>query len=352
MGNVNDVVNENIFDERPVEIGGFVLRGRSAEPAGEKVKPTIQGWQSAMLYASSSQESSPYWVGDLLNYAESRADWREKLSQAMSVTGLEEGTLHNQAHVARKVKGRAREVAPSISHAAEVAKLTEDEQVEWLETAKTEGWTVRDLRTNITTSRRRKVIAGQATLEGQYRVIYADPPWVYRDATPRPDGSHTRAAEKYPGMTVDDIIKLPIKAHALPNSVLFLWIPAPLLFENPGPREVIEAWGFDYKSNFVWDKVNGMPGSYCRVNHEHLIIATRGLGTPDRPTPQPDSVFVEKRSDEHSAKPESVRHMIEKLYDGPYLELFGRKRVEGWTVFGNDARLWHTDVASQERRRA
>lgn len=25
---------------------------------------------------------------------------------------------------------------------------------------------------------------------------------------------------------------------------------------------------------------------------------------------------------------------------GPYLELFGRKKVEGWSVFGNDARLW------------
>lgn len=335
---------DNLFDERPIELGGFRLHATGADLVDRKVKPTIQGWQMAFSYACSSEQSAPLWVGDLLNYAETRADWREKLSQAVSVTGLSEKTLRNRAAVAKRVGTAAREVAPSVSHLEEVAKLDEDAQVEWLEAAKVEGWNHRELRVNIAASKRRKVISGQAVLEGQYRVIYADPPWSYRDSTPRPKGSHARASEHYASMTIEELCKLPVAAHALPNSVLFLWVTAPMLLENPGPRDVIEAWGFTPKAGFVWDKVNGMPGAYNRVNHEHLILATRGTGTPDRPTPQPDSVFVEKRGDIHSGKPASVRHMIEKLYDGPYLELFGRERVSGWTVFGNDARLWHQDM--------
>jgi N6-adenosine-specific RNA methylase IME4 len=142
-------------------------------------------------------------------------------------------------------------------------------------------------------------------------------------------------------MTIDELCKLPVKAHALENSVLFCWVTAPMLYENPGPREVIEAWGFKSKTGMVWDKVLGNWGHYVRVHHEHLIIATRGSCMPDSPTPMPDSVQTFRRDGEHSHKPEDFRRIITNLYTrGPYLELFGRRPCEGWSVFGNDARLW------------
>jgi N6-adenosine-specific RNA methylase IME4 len=122
--------------------------------------------------------------------------------------------------------------------------------------------------------------------------------------------------------------------------VLFMWVTAPLLLQNPGPREVIESWGFEPKTGIVWDKVLSAGGHYVAVKHEHLIICTRGSCTPDRPTPQPDSVQTIRRDGEHSEKPREFRQLIEKLYDGPYLELFARSTAPGWTVFGNDARLW------------
>lgn len=336
---VHDVVNETpVFDLKPISIGGFALKGRSAVPVG---RPTLTGWVNAMQIAVGALDSSPYWIGDLVSYAEGRADWKEKLDQAVSMTGYKIGYLHNLGYVARRLDEPERQLAPTIGHAQAVASLDRPERIELLNRARSENMTVFDLRRTVTSHRRKRIIEGQATLEGMYRIIYADPAWPYVDNVSH-NNKGGKAAAKYPPMTMDDIIALPVKAHAMPNSVLLMWTTAPYLLANPGPRDVLEAWGFEYKGNVVWDKVLGMPGHYgTQVCHEHLIIATRGRGGPDVSTPALDSVFIERRTDEHSEKPEDIRRWIVSHWtSGPYLELFGRNKVDGWTVFGNDAKLW------------
>lgn len=330
---------DSLFDEHPIEIGGFSLQSRAAVPLEGKI--TITDWQTALQFASGAEAAAPYWVGDLLAYAEDRKDWQDKIEQAKSATKLAQHTLENYTTIARKVRGRARDLAPSPTHARTVAKLPAAEQEHWLEEAATEGYTVSELNKAIRAAERTSVIEGQAALEGMFRVIYADPPWSYNDAGIPSSGALGKASRHYPSMTIADLCALPVASHALEDSVLFLWVTAPMLLTNPGPREVLEAWGFTYKTGAVWDKVLGNWGHYFRVKHEHLLVCTRGSCLPDVPTPMPESVFVERRSDEHSEKPAIARRTIEQLYTrGPYLELFGRKPVEGWSVFGNDARLW------------
>ncbi len=332
----------SLFDERPLELEGFTLRARRAEPVGT---PTLRQWANAMQLAFASEESSPFWIGDLWNYAETRPEWRQKLPQALATIGLDVKirTIYNHGSIARRVSSaRARAAAPSLSHCDVVAALEEDDQVELLEKANREDLTKRDLQLEVKQRVRPKVLESQARLEGMYRVIYADPPWLYGDR----QASGSSSQRHYPVMTIADLCKLPVAAHALPDSVLFLWTTAPLILQNPGPRDVIEAWGFTPKTGRVWDKVKHGFGHYVEVRHEHLIICTRGSCLPDRLTPMLPSVVTERRSDVHSEKPESFRQDIERLYDGPYLELFGRKRVTGWDVFGNDARLWARDKAA------
>lgn len=340
------IIQELLFDERPIEIGKFRLGSRSAKPIG---KPSIEGWSTALEFACSTHEASPYWIGDLMAYSESREDWNNKLDQMKEISGLAEQTLKNLGYISRHVEEPERRLAPTIGHSDVVASLERPDQAYWLEAARTNGWTVRDLRVNVRASKRRLIIEGQATLEGQYRVITADPPWLYNDSGPTVDGSLGKAEGKYPGMTIEELCKLPVKEHALENSILFCWVTAPMLYENPGPREVIEAWGFTPKTGRVWDKVLGMHGHYAsHTKHEHLIIATRGSCLPDVPTPEADSVFVERRSSVHSEKPASVYQWIEQHWTiGPYLELFGVKPRAGWRVFGNDARLWAQQAEEQ-----
>jgi N6-adenosine-specific RNA methylase IME4 len=337
----------SLFETHPITLAGFTLKARRAVPVG---RPTLDEWTGAFHFAYAAEESSPFWIGDLWNYAEGRGDWREKIPQALADIGLDVKikTIYNHGSVARAVSSdRARAAAPTWSHASEVAELEDDEQVELLEQAQTEDWTVRDLRLEIRAKKRTKIVDGQAPLDGMYRVIYADPPWSYGNSGVINSGdNYGRAARHYPSMTIDELCKLPVEAHARPDSVLFCWVTAPLLYENPGPREVIEAWGFEPKTSVVWDKVRHNFGSYVSVRHEFLIIATRGSCLPDRPTPMPDSVQTIRRGDVHSQKPEEFRTLIEKLYDGPYLELFGRTRVKGWKVHGNDSRLWAKEAAA------
>ena len=166
-------------------------------------------------------------------------------------------------------------------------------------------------------------------LVGKYRVFYADPPWKYGDA-----GYGNGPAEfHYPTMTIPELCALPVKGLALDDAVLFLWVTSPLL-EDAFP--VINAWGFKYKSSFVWNKVKHNVGHYNSVRHEFLLIATRGSCTPD------DRRLVESvqaiERGEHSVKPEKFREIIEQMYpNGARLELFARRKVEGWTVWGNQA---------------
>ena len=167
--------------------------------------------------------------------------------------------------------------------------------------------------------------------KGKYRVIYADPPWSYGDE--RSGGSHGGAVDHYNTMNIADIKAMPVNELTEDNAVLFLWGTAPLL---PEALELIEAWGFKYKTNFVWDKIKHNMGHYNSVRHELLLIATKGSCTPDN-IQLFDSVQTIERSSRHSEKPEEFRNIIETLYTyGNKIELFARKAIEGWEVFGNE----------------
>jgi N6-adenosine-specific RNA methylase IME4 len=111
-----------------------------------------------------------------------------------------------------------------------------------------------------------------------------------------------------------------------------MWVTSPLLEDS---FKVINAWGFKYKTSFVWDKVKHNMGHYNSVRHEFLLICTRGSCTPDNKKLY-DSVVEVERSDKHSEKPEEFRKIIDYLYThGKRIELFSRKKVDNWEVWGN-----------------
>ena len=171
--------------------------------------------------------------------------------------------------------------------------------------------------------------------DGKFRVVYADPPWQYNNSGVINDGdNYGRAERHYPTLPLPEICALgeELKPVLLPDSVLFLWATSPLL---PDAFEVIEAWGFTYKTSIVWDKVRHNYGHYVSVRHEFLLICTRGACTPDNPE-LTDSVVSIERSTKHSEKPAYFRELIERLYPvGDRLELFARSDAEGWQRWGN-----------------
>ena len=165
-------------------------------------------------------------------------------------------------------------------------------------------------------------------LEGEYHVLYADPPWQFSNS-----GFDQSAAAHYPTMSTDKICDLPIdKLTSMQRgTVLFLWATNAMLEDA---LQVIDAWGFEYKTNLVWlkDRSPGM-GWFVKNRHELLLLATNSPGL--HPQEKPFSI-VEAPVTKHSKKPGCVYEMIERMYDGPYIELFARATREGWDSWGNE----------------
>jgi len=160
----------------------------------------------------------------------------------------------------------------------------------------------------------------------RYSTIYADPPWPYSNAAAR-----GAAVNHYPVMPLEDIFNEPVGSLADDNAHLHLWTTTGFLREA---LELIAAWGFIYKSCFVWLKPELGCGNYWRVSHEFLLLGVRGsLTFRDRTIP---SWLIAPRL-EHSRKPGRVRLLIEQVSPGPYLELYGRAEIPDadWTVYGN-----------------
>jgi len=168
---------------------------------------------------------------------------------------------------------------------------------------------------------------------GKYRVIYADPPWSYGNSGLQEYG---HASYHFPSMTIEELCALPIKDIAQDDAVLFLWVTSPLLEEC---FPVISAWGFKYKTSFVWDKVKHNFGHYNSVRHELLLVCTRGSCTPDVKELF-DSVQTIERTEKHSEKPEEFRRIIDTIYtNGSRIELFSRSKHDGWEAWGNESEI-------------
>lgn len=170
----------------------------------------------------------------------------------------------------------------------------------------------------------------------RYDVIYADPPWVYRD---RAKAGQRGAGFKYPLLNDRDVAALPVGRIAADDSMLFLWVTWPKLQEL---LPIVDAWGFRYRTvGFVWVKrarssgalAWGM-GSWTRANTEPCLLATRGR--PVRASAGVHQV-VEAALGRHSEKPAEVRDRIVQLAgDVPRIELFARQLTPGWDAWGND----------------
>jgi N6-adenosine-specific RNA methylase IME4 len=165
------------------------------------------------------------------------------------------------------------------------------------------------------------------SVAGLYPIVYADPPWQYEHAV-----TESRAVENhYPTMPLGALCRLQIAAAD--DAVLFLWATNPKLSEA---LQVINAWGFEYRTNMAWVKNQKGMGYYVRQRHELLLIARRGNMPVPEPKARPDSI-VEAPRGRHSAKPEVFYDVIERMYPKfPKLELFQRTPREGWHGIGNE----------------
>lgn len=226
----------------------------------------------------------------------------------------------------------------SVSAAADVATLPRDEQVEIvargereiLEAAKRIRSEVREKRRSEIIARLNDVSAKEVkALSGEYDVIVIDPPWpmqkIERDVTPN------QVAFEYPTMTEEQLAELQLPAGD--DCHMWLWTTHKYL---PMALRLLDVWDFKYVCTFVWHKPGGFqPFDLPQYNCEFALYARKGspsfIDTKAFPT------CFEAPRGAHSEKPEEFYDMVRRVTAGVRIDIFNRRRIEGFDVWGNEA---------------
>lgn len=173
-----------------------------------------------------------------------------------------------------------------------------------------------------------------------FGTVLADPPWRFQNRTGKVAPEHRRLC-RYETLSVDEIADLPVAEYTNDVAHCYLWVPNALL---PWGLRVLDAWGFEYKTNLVWHKVRKDGGSdgrgvgfYFRNVTELVLFGVKGRSARTLAPGRRQVNLISSRKREHSRKPDELYPVIEECSWGPFLELFGRGVREGWTVWGNQA---------------
>ena len=177
-----------------------------------------------------------------------------------------------------------------------------------------------------------------ALCDKPFGAVLADPPWRFANRTSKVSPEHKRLF-RYETMDWNDIASLPVGDLMANNSHCYLWVPNALIREG---LDVLQAWGFTYKSMLVWYKIrqDGGPdgsgvGFYFRNVTELVLFGVRGrLRTLPPGRRQVNLIATCKR--EHSRKPEELYRVIEACSPGPFLELFARHSRQNWISWGDE----------------
>jgi N6-adenosine-specific RNA methylase IME4 len=174
----------------------------------------------------------------------------------------------------------------------------------------------------------------------RFKTVLADPPWQFVNRTGKVAPEHRRL-NRYCTMTVKEICDLPVDRVVEQTAHLYLWVPNALL---PEGLQVMQAWGFKYKSNIIWHKLRKDGGSdgrgvgfYFRNVTEILLFGVRGRNARTLELGRTQVNYIGTRKREHSRKPDEQYPLIEGCSPGPYLELFARGARAGWIAWGMQA---------------
>jgi len=178
---------------------------------------------------------------------------------------------------------------------------------------------------------------------GKFGTILADPPWEFKNKTGKIAPQYKKTS-RYKTLSLEDIKSLPIERVSSKRSHLYLWVPNALIKEG---LEVMDAWGFKYKTNLIWRKIrkDGGPdgrgvGFYFRNTTEIILFGVKGKNVRTRKPGRTQVNVIETRKREHSRKPDELYKIIENCSWGPFLELFARGKRKGWTNWGDQSKKY------------
>lgn len=159
--------------------------------------------------------------------------------------------------------------------------------------------------------------------KGKYGLIAIDPPWKYGTEY---DQEVRRVGSPYKELDISELEK--IEMPSADNCALWLWTTHKFLWDA---KKLMDYWGFEYKLTLVWNKEKLGMGEWLRCQAEFCLLGIRGK--PEWNLTNERDILTEARR-EHSRKPDSFYAMARKLTPTQGLDMFGRYKHEGWTLWG------------------
>lgn len=166
----------------------------------------------------------------------------------------------------------------------------------------------------------------------KYKTIVIDPPWNLTSMSEVAWKMDSPLLDKYPTMSLKQLIKLPINSLSDVDASLFLWCTHTTL---PNALELMKSWGFKYHCLITWDKGGGFSLWGFHRRTEFLIYGYKGHINLKQKGKYIPTLVTEKKT-KHSKKPLAIYELLESNAAAPYLELFARSKREGWDVWGNE----------------
>jgi N6-adenosine-specific RNA methylase IME4 len=171
----------------------------------------------------------------------------------------------------------------------------------------------------------------------KYKTILMDPPWPERGG-----GKCKRGADRHYDLISrkEEILRVILQSGVWkPHSQCHLWIWTTSTY-LPWALWLIGALGFEYKTDWIWEKPRMGLGQYRRGQHEQLLFGSRGKACVPKPKDRGTSLIrimdVGSAPRVHSEKPEESYEVIERVSRPPRLEMFARRPRDGWDVWGNE----------------
>ncbi len=184
----------------------------------------------------------------------------------------------------------------------------------------------------------------------KFQTISVDFPWPEIGGGVK--GGRRGADRHYDLMSLKEIQAFPIPTLADENCHLYMWVTANYLDAGV---DLMRSFGFRYKRPLIWVKSDVLGHTDWR--HFNIMLNNPGLGQYFRGVVEIclfgvkgvlpyktredgkraqglDVVFAPRTK--HSEKPEEMRKIMELVSHGPRLELFARKRIPDWYVWGNE----------------
>ena len=165
--------------------------------------------------------------------------------------------------------------------------------------------------------------------QGLFQTIVIDPPWDWSDEGDVNQFGRTKP--EYATMPIEEIEKLPIDKISDENCHLYLWVTNRSL---PKAFRLIKNWGFRYITCLTWVKPSIGVGNYFRGSTEQVLFAVKGCQLLKRK--DVGTHFSAKRGEVHRAKPDEFYSLVESCSYAPYIDVFGRKERDGWSVWGEN----------------